>query len=389
MGKDRPMVPLGEVLSKSDEWIELRPDQQYKQVTVKLWGQGVVLRNTLSGNEIAATKRLCIHAGQFILSRIDARNGAFGLVPDALDDAIVSNDFPTFVLNTARIMPKYLEWMSKTQVFIDLCNTASEGTTNRVRLKEDRFLTMEIPLPQLEEQQRIVARIEELIHEVDQASRFNQQSVIANEALFASAVNSIWKNEDNWLVRSIAEIVTIISGQVNPEIEPYASMPHINGECIKSGTCQLLSYRSAKDDGVRSGKYYFKKGSVLYSKIRPNLKKAICVPFEGICSADIYAFDSINSDIEPRFFMYSLISPRFTEYANSLSGRTRMPKLNQKQLLAFQMSYPPLAEQRRIVAYLDELQAKVNELKKLQTKTQKEVGALLSSILNKAFSGEL
>ena len=53
----------------------------------------------------------------------------------------VSSDFPVFTVNPSRILPKYLEWMSKTHFFVDLCKAASEGTTNRVRLKEDRFLT--------------------------------------------------------------------------------------------------------------------------------------------------------------------------------------------------------------------------------------------------------
>lgn len=91
-----PLVPLGDVLTKSEEWIELQPDRLYRQVTVRLWGQGVVQCNEVSGAEIAATKRLVARPQQFILSRIDARNGAFGIVPDSLDGAVVSNDFPTF-----------------------------------------------------------------------------------------------------------------------------------------------------------------------------------------------------------------------------------------------------------------------------------------------------
>ncbi|MBA2245973.1 MAG: restriction endonuclease subunit S, partial [Gemmatimonadetes bacterium] len=87
-------VPLSEVLKRSDEWIEIRPEERYREVTVRLWGNGVVLRREVSGAEIAASRRLMVRAGQFILSRIDARNGALGLVPEALHGAVVSNDFP-------------------------------------------------------------------------------------------------------------------------------------------------------------------------------------------------------------------------------------------------------------------------------------------------------
>jgi type I restriction enzyme, S subunit len=132
-----PLVPLGRLLTKSDNWITLEPERQYRELTVRLWGRGVVERRLASGAEIAADRRLEVRAGQFVLSRIDARNGAFGLVPDSLDRAIVSNDFPVFTPDPARITPQFLGWMSKTAGFVDLCKAASEGTTNRVRLKED------------------------------------------------------------------------------------------------------------------------------------------------------------------------------------------------------------------------------------------------------------
>jgi type I restriction enzyme S subunit len=83
MSKTWPRVPLGEILSKSEEWIEIKPDERYQEVTVRLWGKGVVLRRGVLGAEIAADRRLTVRPQQFILSRIDARNGAFGLIPDS------------------------------------------------------------------------------------------------------------------------------------------------------------------------------------------------------------------------------------------------------------------------------------------------------------------
>ena len=149
--KARPTVRLGEVLRRSEETIELQPDAEYRQITVKLWGKGVVLRGTLTGAEIAASRKMVARPGQLILSRIDARNGALGLVPPELDGAVVTNDFPLFGVVQARLLPAYLSWLCRTAGFVELCQRASEGTTNRVRLQEDRFLALEIPLPPLPE----------------------------------------------------------------------------------------------------------------------------------------------------------------------------------------------------------------------------------------------
>lgn len=151
-----PHVRLGEVLSKKTDWIDLDPDADYHQVTVRMWGGGVALRGIVKGSSIAATSQNKVQAGQFILSKIDARHGAFGLVPQALDGAVVSQDFPVFEVNEKSLLPEFLGWMSKTGWFVELCRLASEGSTNRVRLREDRFLNHKIPLPPVPEQLRII-----------------------------------------------------------------------------------------------------------------------------------------------------------------------------------------------------------------------------------------
>ncbi len=145
------MVPLGDLLTKHEDWISLDPDTDYRQITARLWGKGLVLRGTLKGADIAASSQNRVRAGQFLISKIDARHGAFGLVPEDLDGSVVSADFPTFDVHTDHVLPGLLRWISKTSWFIALCRKASEGSTNRVRLKESRFLSQEIPLPPLHE----------------------------------------------------------------------------------------------------------------------------------------------------------------------------------------------------------------------------------------------
>jgi type I restriction enzyme S subunit len=124
------MVPLREVLTKEDEWITLLPDATYREVTVRLWSKGVVLRREIKGAEIAASRSMLVRKQQFILSRIDARNGAFGIVPNDFDGAIVSNDFPSFTVNPERLEPDYLKWLSRTSGFVELCKAASERSSS-------------------------------------------------------------------------------------------------------------------------------------------------------------------------------------------------------------------------------------------------------------------
>jgi type I restriction enzyme S subunit len=260
-----------------------------------------------------------------------------------------------------------------------------------VRMRGEGSTTALPELPSfLQKQRRIVARIEELSAKIEEAHSLRKQAAEEAEAIFQSALHSIWQNQSGWATAEIADLIKTVSGQVNPTVEPFAGMPHINGESMESNTGRLLNnYRLAKEDGVTSGKYHFGAGAVLYSKIRPYLRKAVIVPFEGICSADVYATESIAPQLDAQFFKYTLIGADFTAYANEKSGRTRMPKLNQKQLFSYRMTFPLLEEQGRIVAYLDDLQGKVDTVKKLQEESEQKLNALMPSILSKAFAGEL
>ena len=155
-------VALGELLRRSDEATVLDPAAEYHEVTIKLWGKGVVSRGNVRGGDVVSVRRV-VRANQLILSKIDARNGAIGLVPPELDGAIVSNDFPSFEFrDPKRCDAAFMGWLVRSAPFVELCKAASEGTTNRVRIKEDRFLDQQIGLPPLSEQQAIVARLDAL-----------------------------------------------------------------------------------------------------------------------------------------------------------------------------------------------------------------------------------
>ena len=169
-------VSFGSFLTRSQNRIQPEPDLIYKQVTVRLWGKGLALRGTTPGARIAASKQVQVREGQFLLSRIDARHGAFGLVPPELDGALVSTDFPAFDIDCDEVNPRYLAWFSKTRGFVDLCRRASEGSTNRVRLKEDKLLKMEIVLPHPDDQRRIVARLDRVAALAEEAKRLQEEA---------------------------------------------------------------------------------------------------------------------------------------------------------------------------------------------------------------------
>lgn len=151
-----PRVSLREILENVRVEAAVEAEKTYKQITVKLYGKGVVLRGESRGGEIKTRPQFIAHADDLIMSRIDARNGAFGLIPEHLDGALVTQDFPMFRISSDRIQPEFLALILKSDSFVDICKRASRGTTNRKRLKEEPFLAATIPLPNLEQQVRLI-----------------------------------------------------------------------------------------------------------------------------------------------------------------------------------------------------------------------------------------
>jgi len=155
-----PMARIGAFLVKSKDIIEVEDDVEYKQVTIKINNGGVVPRNngeTILGTKIGTKRQHVVHAGQFIMSKIDARNGAYGIVPAELEGAIVTNDFPVFDVDTEKIIPQFLVLVSTTEKFIEFARKCSSGTTNRKRIDIDAFLNQQIPLPAIDEQRTLVS----------------------------------------------------------------------------------------------------------------------------------------------------------------------------------------------------------------------------------------
>jgi type I restriction enzyme S subunit len=389
------MVPLGEILTPSEEWIDLRPEETYQEVTVRLWGKGVALRRQATGAEIAAKTRLVVHTNQFILSRIDARNGAFGLIPQSLDGAIVSNDFPVFATSPSHLLPEFLSWTSKTSGFVQICKSASEGTTNRVRLKVDRFLATRIPLPPLDEQRRIVARTEQLAAKIQEARDRRTLAVQGVEALWPSTLTKAY-DEAAGLAGQTTRLddlcLTITDGtHVTPryvsEGVPFLSVKDITSGKIRFDDARLIT---REEHAVLTKRCRPERGDVLLTKVgTTGFAKAIDVDREFSIFVSLALLKLDKKRLNPKFTEYMLNSSRLKECSSAGTRGVGNQNLVLKFIREFPMPAPELFEQHRIVAHLDSLQATVEALKRLQAETAAELDALLPSILDKAFRGDL
>lgn len=199
----------------------------------------------------------------------------------------------------------------------------------------------EIPLPTLEDQKRIV----KILDQADALRHKRKQSIELLDdylkSVFLEMFGDPEENSKQWPKLVLKDAVDIQSGQVSPKIEPFASMIHIGGADIQSGTGKIIRKILAKNAGQISGKYLFDEQYLLYSKIRPNLNKVSLPNFKGICSADIYPIKPRES-LNKYFLAYILKSDGFLSYAVKNSGRANIPKINRLDLLKYKIIVPPI-----------------------------------------------
>ena len=156
---------------------------------------------------------------------------------------------------------------------------------------------------------------------------------------------------ESWEWVRFFSVVEIATNLVSPE--RYFDYMHIAPDNIEKLTGTLLDCRTVAQDKVSSPNHLFFKGQILYSKIRPLLRKAVIAPFDGLCSADMYPLKtSINKEYLLRYILSDLFN---TQVATAMSSRVKMPKINQVELSKVLIPVPPIQEQNRIVNKIKEL----------------------------------
>ncbi len=189
---------------------------------------------------------------------------------------------------------------------------------------------------------------------------------------------------DSWVVRSFKDVVFILSNLVNPN--DYLDLPLIAPDNIESSTGKLISKPFVNEINPISAKHYFSEGSVVYSKIRPYLSKAIYADFEGLCSADMYP---LKSKINIHYLLYYILSSEFLSFATTAGERIVLPKINQKSLNIIPIPIPPKKEQEAIVEKVNALFAQLDNIEERYKRLTQKLKDLPQSLLHKAFKGEL
>lgn len=160
-----------------------------------------------------------------------------------------------------------------------------------------------------------------------------------------------------WDFAPLVSKIDFPEGQVDPRRAPYCDWVLIAPDHIESGTGRLISTATAVEQQAISGKYVFQAGDVIYSKIRPYLRKAVLASNSGLCSADMYPLRP-KTGIDSRYLLAVILGDQYSRFAESVSMRSGFPKINRNEMTEFSIGWPSSEEQSWIARILNDADIK-------------------------------
>ena len=377
-----PVVPLGEVAKQVQRSETPQPGTSYRQVGVRLWGQGAYQRGTIDGSETKYPVFYRVQKDDIIVNKIWARNGSVAVVTSDLDGSFGSSEFPTYEVDRRVLLPGWFAWFTKTPELWAQCDSLSRGTSGKNRLRPERFLEVCLPLPPLDEQHRVVAKLDKMAALVEERRRVIETAEHDAQAMLSNAFREII---DGAPYRPMAEVAPLVRRPV--EIEPDQSYPELGVRSFGRGT-----FHKPALDGMEVGSkrlFRIQEGDLLFNIVfawegaiavaQPKDDGRVgshrfltCVPDESMATVDFLRF----------YFLTPEGLQKLGDASPGGAGRNRT--LGLKKLDAVEVPVPPLNRQR----WFDRLQRQVRQIEALRESTGQDVEALLPALLHRAFDRE-
>ena len=384
-----PKVRLGEVLQHRKEFITIDDLTTYKRPRVQLHAQGIVLRDEVPGALIKTKTQQVCRTGELLVAEIDAKVGGFGLVPETLDGAIVSSHYFLFVIDEAKLERRFLDYFIRTPAFRE--QVEAQGSTNYAAIRPTHVLGYEIPLPPLSEQQRIVARIEELAAQIQEARSLRRHAAEEVENMLVAMAHRLDLSETDklkagWKRHRLQECIQLVEDVYR--VEADRSYPNFGIYSFARGL-----FMKPEIDGALTAATTLrrvKRAQFIYSRLFAfeGAYGMVTDEFDGhFVSGEYPTFDCDAGLIRAEFLVAYFKAPSVWKVvaAGSKGLGDRRQRVQPKQLLEHSIWVPPLGLQDQLA----EVQAEVDTLKRLQAETAAQLDALLPAILDKAFKGEL
>lgn len=344
--EERPVVALGDVLSRVNRPVELQADSPYRSIGVRLRAAGLFIKEERLGSQISAKKLNRVERGDVVYSRLFAWRGAFGIAHPEHDGCVASNEFPTYRASE-RLLPEFFEiWASQSSVW-DEAEVFATGTTaaSRNRLSEDDFLDFELELPSLAEQFEIVRAV----RRVDVSIARQRRLVKALRDLLRATQFALFESlEDEEM--EIGEVAQVRTGGTPSRDTPSffgGDVPWAKTGDIKFRDLSETSETITEEGVKRSNAKVFPAGTVVLAMIGQGATRgrAAILGKEMATNQNSAAILPCEA-IDPRFLLHWF----WFSYEELRSGAegTSYPALNKGLVEEMAFPFPPVERQEEI-----------------------------------------
>lgn len=425
------VVKLADVLRNRSEFIIIDDLSTYRRLTAQLHAKGVVPRDEIDGLRIKTKKQQVCKSGDFLVAEIDAKVGGFGIVPPELDGSIVSSHYFLFEVNKARLDPQYFNFFIKTEEFQK--QIVARGSTNYASIRPADILQLEMPLPPINEQQRLVAEIDShmkrinklLLLRIDRDIETLWKSIlkkaftgklVSRESRAGLSrevhnhipdrhVTAVGENKRNipildgldlsslpegWLWTELGTLTVSMKNGIYKPAQFYSEdgVACLRMYNIENGLIVLNNIKRMTLTAEEKQEFRLKPGDLLVNRVnsRELVGKAAVIP-AGL-EDSVYESKNIRLRLREDCVNSQYVNLWLNSYgrlyiSHHFQQTCGQASINQRQLQALPIPLPPVEEQYHIVAKIEELRAKILQVTQLHMQIETDLKMLVQSTLNK------
>jgi type I restriction enzyme S subunit len=299
----------------------------------------------------------------------------------------------TIIRTNEHLLPEFLQYYQLSNIYLKDVDSRTTGTT-RSRISRKNLGIIEIPIPPLDEQKRIVAKLDECFEAIDKARANVEKNLNNAKELFQSQLNQIFSQKGDGLVEKnlgeVCEKTYNIKWQENQDVElEYIDLSAVSRETLK--ITETVSINSS--NAPSRAKKIIKTGDIIFATTRPTLKRVAKISNQynnQICSTGYVVLRSRDEMIKPEIIFYYIQTDMFMDRMESIQRGTSYPAVTDKDVKETIFTFPDIKDvQEDIISRLDEIKAKTQSLEFNYQQELDALDELKKSILQKAFNGEL
>lgn len=377
-----PERSLDHALERVSSSEAVQPNDVYPLAGIYSFGRGLICREPISGADTKYTHLTKLRAGQLVMSKLNAWEGALAVVPDEFAGSYVSSEYPVFNVDCSVASISYLKHIVSWPALWEKL-TPRGSMVRRKRTTPEVLLQTCAPLPDLDEQRRIAAKLDTLNEKIAHISTARSHMMRTYTSLAESLLNALASN--NVRSANVGDLFELNRSEVS--IDPHENYRAVGVRSFGKG---IIRYSAVSGGELSKLRYFSLPGNAIVLSNIKAWEGAIALTDEHeehyVASNRFLSYTPVSEDVNLSYVRHYLLSKRGLEQIGKISpgAADRNRTLGRKSFEKMHLPLPEIGQQRKVSNVLDSAAQRLG-----QRDDGTHLKSLRSSLLNAAFSGRL